>query len=164
LEDERVSNAIARDNLGAWLLKCNPSLWDFAAYIASGEGRIQSWAVQRNYRAELMAPGDRVLFWISGDGRSGLPRGVWGDGHVVAPVENWVDAEHGYWHDDGARRVVRARVRVDIELRDEPVTAADLRAFGVLDLEVQRMPQGANPSWVSVSQLARVDGLLRADR
>jgi hypothetical protein len=51
---------------------------------------------------------------------------------------------------------------VDIPLFDEPVTAADLRARGVVDLEVLRMPQGANPSWVSTDQLAAIDELLPA--
>jgi hypothetical protein len=44
------------------------------------------------------------------------------------------------------------------------VTAADLRARGVGDLEVLKMPQGANPSWVSTDQLAAVDELLPATR
>ena len=78
-----MTNAVSRSNLGAWLLKCNPALWDLAAFLRSGE-RITSWAVQRNYRAAMMAPGDHVLFWVSGDGRGGLPRGIWGAGQVVA--------------------------------------------------------------------------------
>jgi len=154
-----VANAVSRSNLGAWLLKCNPALWDLAAFIRSGD-RIRSWAVQRNYRAAMMAPGDRVLFWVSGDGRGGLPRGIWGAGHVVAPAEDWVDAEHGFWRDDQSRRGVRARIQVDIPLFSEPVTAAVLRARGVVDLEVQRMPQGANPSWVAKGQLTVLDELL----
>jgi hypothetical protein len=79
---------------------------------------------------------------------------------VVAPAEDWVDAEHGYWRDEESRRAVRARVRVDIPLLHEPVTVADLRARGMLDLEVLRIPQGANPSWVTVGQLAELDELL----
>jgi len=154
-----VAYAVSRSNLGAWLLKCNPALWDLSAFLRSGEP-ITSWAVQRNYRAAMMAPGDRVLFWVSGDGRGGLARGIWGSGHVIAPAEDWVDAERGFWHDDQSRRAVQARIQVDIPLFDEPVTAADLRARGVVDLEVLRMPQGANPSWVSVDQLAAVNELL----
>jgi hypothetical protein len=160
LQDVQVPHAITRDKLGGWLLKCNPDLWDLPGFLASGEPRIQSWAVQRNYRAAMVAPGDRVLFWVSGDGRSGVPRGIWGAGHVVAPAEDWVDAEHGHWRDEESRRAVRARVRVDIPLLREPVTVADLRARGMLDLEVLRIPQGANPSWVTVGQLAQLDELL----
>jgi len=157
-----VPQAIDRDNLGAWLLKANPALWDLSGFLRAGENRITSWAVRPGYRSRLMAPGDRVLFWVSGDGSSGLARGVWGDGQVVAPAEDWVDAERGPWRDDSARAAVRARVQVDITFLEEPVTADELRARGLADLEVLRMPQGANPSWLSRAQLAVLDELLRA--
>jgi EVE domain len=155
-----MARAIDRDNLGAWLLKANPSLWDLRGFLEAGENRLTSWAVRPGYRTGLMTPGDRVLFWVSGDGRSGLARGIWGDGQLVAPAEDWVDAEPGFWRDDRARQALRARVRVDIRLLDEPVTAGELRARGLTDLEVLRMPQGSNPSWVSRAQLAVLDELL----
>ena len=155
-----MQRAIDRDNLGAWLLKANPQLWDMRGFLEAGENRLTSWAVRPGYRTALMAPGDRVLFWVSGNGRSGLARGVWGVGQVVAPAEEWVDAEPGFWQHDGARQAVRARVRVDIGLLDEPVTAEELRARGLTDLEVLRMPQGANPSWVTRAQLAILEELL----
>jgi EVE domain len=155
-----VARAIDRNSLGAWLLKANPTLWDISGFLQSGENRIRSWAVQPGYRSRLMAPGDRVLFWISGDGRSGLARGIWGDGEVIAAAEDWVDAAPGFWRDDTARAAVRARVQVSITFLTEPVTAEELRARGLTDLEVLRIPQGANPSWVSRSQLAVLDELL----
>ena len=155
-----MARAINRDNVGAWLLKANPALWDLRGFLEAGENRLTSWAVRPGYRSALMTPGDRVLFWVSGDGRSGLARGIWGDGQVVAPAEEWVDAEPGFWRDDHARVAVRARVRVSITFLDEPVTAMELRARGMTDLEVLRMPQGANPSWVSRAQLAILDELL----
>jgi EVE domain len=155
-----MARAIDRGNLGAWLLKANPALWDLREFLQAGEDRFTSWAVRPGYRTGLMTPGDRILFWVSGDGRSGLARGIWGDGRLVAPAEDWVDAEPGFWQDDRARQAVRARVRVDIRLLDEPVTAAELRARGLTDLEVLRMPQGSNPSWVSRPQLAVLDELL----
>jgi predicted RNA-binding protein with PUA-like domain len=155
-----VARAIDRDSLGAWLLKANPALWDISGFLQAGEDRISSWAVQPGYRSRLMTPGDRVLFWVSGDGSSGLARGIWGDGQVVAPAEDWVDAESRHWRDDQARAAVRARVRVNITFLDEPVTAEELRARGLTDLEVLRIPQGANPSWVSRAQLAVLEELL----
>ncbi len=155
-----MAQAIDRDNLGAWLLKANPALWDISGFLKSGQSRIRSWAVQPGYRSRLMTAGDRVLFWVSGDGRSGLARGIWGDGEVVAPAEDWADAEPGFWRNDTARRAVRARVQVSITFLDEPVTAEELRARGLTDLEVLRIPQGANPSWVSRDQLAVLEELL----
>ncbi len=155
-----MAKSVDREHLGAWLLKANPAVWDLRGFLDSGERRLTSWAVQPGYRSALMRPGDRVLFWVSGDGRSGFARGVWGLGTVTAPAEAWQDAEPGFWTDHGSRQALRARVEVDVVLMEEPVLAAELRAAGITDLEVQRQPFGANPSFVSTAQLERMADLL----
>ena len=155
-----MARTVDRDRLGAWLLKANPAVWDLRGFLDSGERRLTSWAVQPGYRSALMRPGDRVLFWVSGDGRSGFARGVWGLGTVIAPAEPWQDAEPGFWTDQGSRHGVRARVEVDIALLADPVPATELRAAGIGDLEVQRQPFGANPSFVSAAQLEQLSDLL----
>jgi hypothetical protein len=155
-----MARAVDRSTLGAWLLKANPAVWDLGGFLAAGERRLTSWAVRPGYRSALMRPGDRVLFWVSGDGRSGFARGVWGLGVVTAPAESWQDAERGFWTDEGSRQGVRARVEVDVELLEEPVPVTELRAAGVTDLEVQRQPFGPNPSFVSTAQLERLADLL----
>ena len=33
-----MAHAINRSNLGAWLLKCNPALWDLAAFLGPVSG------------------------------------------------------------------------------------------------------------------------------
>lgn len=155
-----MAHAITRENLGAWLLKANPALWDLRRFRADGERRITSWAVQPGYRSRLMSLGDRVLFWVSGSGADGLARGIWGLGHVRGEAEAWVDTDSGWWLNDGSRRAVSSRVEVDIPLLDLPVTVAELRAAGIDDLEVLTVPQMANPSWVSKTQLAALEALL----
>jgi hypothetical protein len=155
-----VVQAVTRETLGAWLLKANPAVWDVRRFLADGETRLTSWSVQRGYRAALMRPGDKVVFWLSGPGTGGLTRGVWGLGHVVAEAEAWEDAERGWWLDDAARQALRARVEVDVPLLEHPLPAAELRAAGITDLEVQRVPQMSNPSWVSVPQLTALADLL----
>ena len=52
------------------------------------------------------------------------------------------------------------RVEVDVALMDEPVTDAELKAAGITDLEVQRQPFAANPSWLRRDQLSAVEELL----
>ena len=155
-----MTRAVAREQLGAWLLKANPAVWDLRGFLNTGERRLTSWAVQPGYRSGLMRPGDRVLFWVSGDGRSGFPRGIWGLGTVTAPAESWQDAEPGFWTDERSRHGVRARVEVDVTLLEDPVPAEHLLAAGIEDLEVQRQPFGANPSFVSAVQLERMADLL----
>ncbi len=157
---ERVrERTVERSRLGAWLLKCNPALWDLRGLLDSGEGRLTSWAVQPGYRARLVVPGDRIVFWVSGDGRDGLSRGIWGLGHATAEVEPWVETSPGRWH-GSAHHGVRARVEVDIALLDEPVTDRQLRAVGIDGLEVQRQPFMSNPSFVSRTELAALRPVL----
>ena len=155
-----MAQAINREVLGAWLLKANPAVWDLRRFLADGEERITSWSVRRGYRSALMRPGDRVVFWLSGPGKDGLTRGIWGLGHVVAEAEPWLDTDRGWWLDDAARAALHARVEVDVALLEHPLPAAELRAAGITDLEVQRVAQGSNPSWVSRAQLAALEPLL----
>ena len=131
-----MAQAVDRDRLGAWLLKCNPAAWDLRGFLATGERRLTSWSVSPGYRSAMMAPPDRVLFWVSGTGRQSFPRGVWGLGQVTAEAESWVEESHGFWRDPADRHGIRARVLVDIALLDDPVTDAELRSAGVGDLEV----------------------------
>ena len=49
----RRERAVDRARLGAWVLKCNPVLWDLRGLIDSGVDRMTSWAVQPGYRARL---------------------------------------------------------------------------------------------------------------
>jgi hypothetical protein len=155
-----TTRAVDRDRLGAWVLKCNPRVWDLRALLDSGADRLTSWAVQPGYRSRLMAPGDRVLFWVSGDGRDGLDRGVWGLGQTLAEPEPWVESAQGLWRGPSAHHAVRARVEIDVRLLDRPVTDRDLRAAGVDALEVQRQPFMANPSFVTRDELATLLPLL----
>ena len=91
-----------------------------------------------------MQPSDAVLLWVSGRDRR-FVRGIWGRGHITAPAD---------WTDSGLR------IGLELELQDEPfATDAELRAAGVNELEVQRMPQGSNPSWVPRELLERMDEL-----
>lgn len=148
-----TGRAVERERLGAWVLKCNPALWDLRALLDSGERRLTSWAVHPSYRTRLVAPGDKVLFWVSGDGRDGLGRGVWGLGHAVAEVEPWAESTQGFWRTASDAHTVRERVEIDVALLEDPVEDAELRAAGIDGLEVQRQPFMANPSFVSDEQL-----------
>lgn len=152
--------AVTRGRLGAWLLKCNPAAWDLRGFVASGQTKLTSWAVHPSYRTELMNAGDRVLFWVSGSGRDGFVRGVWGSGDLVAEPEPWSESSPGFWRNADGHHGVRARVGVDIRLWPAPVPDTELRSAGVDDLEVQRQPFAANPSWVTTAQWKALRPLL----
>ncbi len=136
---------VTDSNLGAWLIKCDPRVNSEVLRPAdSGDVRITSRCVARGYRSSMMKTGDRVVVWMSGDGRL-MSRGIWGLGHVVGAVD---------------QSAVEPFVPVDIPLLAAPLTDADLRAAHIDDLEVQRIPAASNPSWVSVEQWARIEKLL----
>jgi hypothetical protein len=136
-----MTRTITRDNLGAWLVKRNP---DTGSELPRAGGEVvESLCVVPGYRSDLMAPGDRVILWVSGNGRR-MTRGIWGLGHVTGPVEV----------------AGKLAVPVAIDVLEEPLPAGEILAAGITDLEVHRMPQGSNPSWVSKEQLARLLPLL----
>jgi hypothetical protein len=136
---------VTEGNLGSWLVKCDPRVNpELLKPVDAGVVRVTSRCVVRGYRASMMKKGDRVVLWVSGDGR-GMARGIWGFGHLTGVVD-----ETG----------VKPSVPVDIPLFASALTDADLRAAGVDDLEVQRMPAGSNPSWLSRQQWDRIGPLL----
>ncbi|MCP9274552.1 EVE domain-containing protein [Mycolicibacterium arenosum] len=132
---------ITPDNLGAWVIKCNPRTTSVEPMLAAGEAKAR-WCVASNYRARLVAPGQRVLFWVSAHPR----RGIWGAGRVTGDV----------FVEGGG-----LQVPVSIPLFAEPFSAIDLLALPELrSMEVFRSPQQANPSWVSKAELALIEPLL----
>ncbi|WP_430791154.1 hypothetical protein [Actinoplanes sp. G11-F43] len=128
--------AVTIEDLGAWLLKANGMTSGLAEWR-----RADRWCVRPGYRTRLMAAGQPVIFWVSGDRRRVTP-GVWAlgeltgrpavsDGKLRVPLRlHWLDEE---------QRVHRDSLRADP---------------GLTDLEVLRQPQAANPSFVTVKQAA----------
>ena len=140
------------DQLGAWLLKGNADAADLLERFERNP-HVESWCVQRGYRARSMSAGQRVVFWASGS-RGGRPYGVWGSGVVAGSVLS--DSADGRWRipldlviDDPARWIPRATLR------------ADPRLGGA---EVFRQPQGANPSFLTVDEFAALKDHLYAAR
>lgn len=159
-----VTRTITGDNLGAWLIKCAPKTFDLPGAMEAGLEVVTNWSVADNYRSRLMKPGDRVILWVSGDGRI-MERGIWGVGWVIGYVQDAVfeelePGEETFWHSEADRLAVTNDIDVDIPLFEEPLTAAEVLASGITDLEVQLQAQMSNPSWVSKDQLARLEDLL----
>lgn len=144
---------IRGDDLGAWLIKCQPKVnVELAGAIRGGNPPpVTRWCVADNYRSRMMAPGDRAVLWVSGDGRQ-VARGIWGLGWVTGPVRPMAGERPG--------SAAKLEVPLDVPLLASGLPAEEIRAAGLTDLEVLRQPQGSNPSWVSKGQLAALAGLL----
>lgn len=146
MADRLVTNA----TLGAWLLKGNADTGGVADRPA---GRVERWCVRPGYRAALMAPGHRVLLWVSGSRRR-LPYGIWGVGRLAGGAECEPSG-------DGAGRW---SVPLDLVLLDDVdrVRREVLRADPRLrDIEVLRQPQAANPSYLTVAEAVALADHLR---
>jgi hypothetical protein len=135
--------SVTLEELGAWVIKCNPRETAVEPFLAAGETK-PDWCVADNYRSRLARPDHRVLFWVSAH----TQRGFWGSGRVTGVVYVAGDQLH---------------LPVHIELFPEPLTATELSVLaGLRSMEVFRSPQQANPSWVSAAELALIEPLLPA--
>lgn len=159
---------VTPENLGAWVLKCNPAVWDLEAYRADGETHIENWSVTENYRSDMMRPGQRVLLWVTGPRGGSLPRGFWASGWVTGPADhvaqfsNEEDEDNGgYWIDEEYRLKSTFMVPVNVELWDVPLLASDVEALpDVAAMELFKQPQMSNPSWISQAELNALMPLL----
>jgi hypothetical protein len=139
----RESRRVRLDDLGGWLLKGNADHTDLAGRFAA-DPRVTRWCVQPSYRLGLMRAGQPVLFWASGSRQRDYPYGIWGSGALIGPA---CRDDDGWW------------VPLNLIIADEPnrVRRETLRADPLLaDLEVLRQPQAANPSYVTVGELAAI--------
>lgn len=128
-----AGRSVTSENLGAWVIKCNPNKTPLDPMVSAGEAK-GSWCVADNYRSQLMQPGQHVLLWVS----THKCRGFWGAGTLTGAVISDAGRHH---------------VPVDIPLFAEPLTATALSTVpGLGTMEVFRSPQQANPSWVSAAE------------
>ena len=162
------------ETLGAWVLKCNPQVWDLAGFLAAGERVIDEWTVQEGRRADRIEHGQRVLLWVTGSVDGPLPRGLWGSGWTTGTVQplaaigraedEVVDGDVvDFWLDLDARDRMRFAAPLELQVWDTPVTEAQvIEVLGPEALEVVRARQMSNPSWISASDLALLEPLLPA--
>lgn len=102
--------------------------------MRAGFADVTTRCVQPTYRTDLVAAGQRVLLWVSGN-EPGLPAGIHARGRTTGPAAA------------GVMPVVLTPLPVPL-LRSELVGHPDLAA-----IEVLRMPAGSNPSFVTHEQL-----------
>jgi hypothetical protein len=143
--DRRVpERSVTADRLGAWVLKGNADRTDLAERFAASR-RVDRWCVRPGYRARLMAAGQPVVLWVSGS-RGRLPSGICGVGRLTGPAVR--DPADGGWGVGLELTVLEPEAWVPRQ-----VLTADPRLAAA---EVFRQPQGANPSFLTVAELAAV--------
>ncbi|MFC0626484.1 hypothetical protein [Kribbella deserti] len=136
---------VSIDELGAWVLKCNPKVTNVPSLLADRGRSIETWCVADNYRSALFEAGQPVLFWVSGPARGKPEPGIWGRGLVTGPARQ----VHGKYV-----------VPVELELFDQPVSRTLIAGHGPLrGIEPIRQPVMSNPSYVTKAELAALEEL-----
>ncbi len=134
-----TGRAVTSAGLGAWVVKANPARTSIADLAGAGFAGVARWCVRPSYRTTLVAAGQPVLLWVSGND-PGFPAGFHAFGEVTGPCR--VDAG-----------------QPEIPMRLRPIPSPPLRAELLLDpvlatAEVVRMPAGSNPSYLDREQYA----------
>lgn len=140
--------ALDQASLGAWVIKSRfeASLLDH--WMSTAFADVTTRCVRASYRTALVAAGQPVLLWISGQDRE-RPAGIYAQGRTTGAV----GTDPG---GDSSRPGAQAQPVMPVAL--EPVTPPVLRreilGHPVLSrIEVVRMPAGSNPSFLDRTQL-----------
>lgn len=166
---ESKKRAVTDQTFGAWLIKCDPKVWDFSQAMKDGLPSIDGWSVGSNYRSEMMDDGDPVVFWVSGSSTRSPKAGVWGVGTLKGPRRwepaskdstgtLWIDVEKGnaagFFVPTGIQLITSERFR-------EKISRDSLRQHKVLgQMEVIRQPQMANPSFLTKAEFTALERMI----
>ena len=129
-----VTRALSLDALGAWLLKASGAEPSTRTHVRAGFAGVDSWCVRATYRTGLVAAGQPVLLWVSGN-EAQHPAGIYARGRTTGGAA------------DGTMPVELTALSQPL-LRSHLVGHPDLAG-----MEVLRMPAGSNPSYVTPAQL-----------
>ncbi|MDX6258492.1 MAG: hypothetical protein QOH84_180 [Kribbellaceae bacterium] len=144
-----IAKRVSRDDLGAWLFKCNPKLTSLPALQEHG---ISTWCVQDNYRSALFEPGQPAVLWVSGSARATPIPGIWAIGEITGPAD---------WQAPSTGAAPKYVVPLPLEFLPGPLPRTDLVAHPELaGLEVIQQPQMSNPSFLTRDQYAYLRQLL----
>lgn len=156
------ARAVTRENLGAWLLKCNPRVWDFESFRGSGEP-LDSWSVQPSYRTDMIEAGQRVLLWVTGSDGARTEPGLWGIGFTTGRVYAASrDGGDPLWIDEAQRDRATLFVPVSMEILPAPIPRVVLQADPALaGMEIFRQPQMSNPMCITSAELDALQAHLR---
>jgi hypothetical protein len=168
IDGHQSSRAVTEQNLGAWVIKCDPEAWDLELFIEDGNRVIEDWRVVRNYRSRMMRSGHKVLLWQTDSDPEW--RGFRGAGWIIGGVEDFptasVLADDSYWIDREILSRSELRAPMNLEVWDYPISEAEMleKQPELAAIEVVKMRQCSNPSWLSREQLAMLQDLLKINR
>jgi hypothetical protein len=155
------TSRITADNLGGWILRCNPDVYDLPGEVKNGETKVWSWLVAKSYRTELIDTGQRVVLWVGGPASAAWTSGVWGVGYVTGRADVRVadfDELSEYWLDKERSTRLEWTVPLNVDILPTPVPVPEIRAIPELAcMELFRAQQMSNPIYVSPEEMAALE-------
>ncbi|WP_236865308.1 DUF4011 domain-containing protein [Brevibacterium daeguense] len=151
--------AFASGHFGAWVLTCNPSVFDPRDLVETdySEG---GWTVnpRATSRTALMEPGQRVLMWMT-NGSDEFPRGFWGAGSLTSSVfADAADYSQGWLVERD--REQEMFIEFEMDMFREPVRAEQLVADELLaGIEPLQAPQ-VTPAFLTLAELEHLNQLM----
>lgn len=147
-------------NLGGWVLRCNPDVYDLPQAVQDGEDKVWDWLVAKSYRTDVMAPGQRVVLWVGGPPTATRTPGVWGIGYVTGPANLRVDADEpsDYWLCEERAARLEWVVDLDVDILPTTIAADELKAMPELaGMELFRAPQMSNPVYIGPEEMSAIE-------
>ena len=140
----KQGRAVTAGTLGAWLLKSSPVASPVDELVRTDFATVTDRCLRPSYRADEVAPGQPVLFWISGNDQH-HPAGIYAQGHTTGPARPDAD---------------QLVMPVQLTRLDPPVLRRQLLEHPRLSqVEVIRMAAGSNPSFLTRDQLRELTRL-----
>lgn len=143
-------------SIGAWLLQADPVYSSIAADLADpADDGVWAWSCDAGERADLVAAGHPVLFWITENDHPALPSGLWLIGEATGPCQLGAG-----WSDEDEEPADVPYASMVLQTLATAIRREDLAAHPVLQgLEVLQGTNLTNPLIVTPEQL----DALRAD-
>jgi hypothetical protein len=141
-------------DIAGWVLKGDPKVYDLDADLEA-RGVIRNWSIYGNYRADLMAEGQRCILW-----RSGPHGAIVAAGYVTGPAYR-DHADPSEWVDQSKAKAAELFVPVELYQLDEPIPRPELKAHPVLShAEFLKAPMMSNPTILTPEELDALEELL----
>lgn len=168
---------VTLENLGAWLVRCDPQQWDMQRFRADGHSYLARWSVHPSYRTDLMIAGQAVVLWLGGGSPGGSGRGsrtelsgrslgpgLWGVGQLTGSPSALVPDpfdQQAYWQAGAREHRPELYVPMHLPLLSLPISRDRIAGTeGLQDLEVLRARQMSNPSFLTRKEWALLQGQL----
>lgn len=138
-------------DVGAWLFKANPGVWDVLGALRAGTP-ITSWPMVSSYRVDLVGVGQPCVLWVTG-GRHSPTTGVWAVGAIASDPYEVVQDE-----------AVRPCVDVDLCPLSEPVRLIELLEDPRFSTaEIIRAPRVVSPVALAPPEVDAIAELLGSE-